>query len=80
MYWSFYWDATPNGYSVTEGGSSGSPLINNNRHLIGQLYGIGERDCDTPNQDISVYGKFSFSWNGDPTSNSHKRRLSKRLA
>ena len=75
MYWSFYWDATPNGHSVTEGGSSGSPLINNNRHLIGQLYGIGERDCDTPNQDISVYGKFSFSWNGDPTSNSRKRRL-----
>ena len=75
MYWSFYWDATPNGYSVTEEGSSGSPLINNNRHLIGQLYGIGERDCDTPNQDISVYGKFSFSWNGDPTSNSRKRRL-----
>jgi len=75
MYWSFYWDATPNGYSVTEGGSSGSPLINNNRHIIGQLYGIDEGDCDAPDRDISVYGKFSFSWNGDPTSNSRKRRL-----
>lgn len=55
MYWSFYWDATPNGYSVTEGGSSGSPLINNNRHIIGQLYGIGEGDCDAPARDISAY-------------------------
>ena len=80
MYWSFYWDATPNGHSVTEGGSSGSPLINNNRHIIGQLYGESENDCKEPSQDIAVYGKFSFSWNGDPTSNSHKRRLSKRLA
>ena len=75
MYWSFYWDATPNGYSVTEGGSSGSPLINNNRHIIGQLYGESENDCKEPSQDIAVYGKFSFSWNGDPTSNSRKRRL-----
>ena len=75
MYWSFYWDATPNGYSVTEGGSSGSPLINNNRHIIGQLCGGSGNDCKEPSQDIAVYGKFSFSWNGDPTSNSRKRRL-----
>ena len=75
MYWSFYWDATPNGHSVTERGSSGSPLINNNRHIIGQLCGGSGNDCKEPSQDIAVYGKFSFSWNGDPTSNSRKRRL-----
>ena len=34
--WVLYWMQTPNGYSITDGGSSGSPLINNNRHVIGQ--------------------------------------------
>ncbi len=34
-----FWDATTNGHGVTEGGSSGSGLFNNNGHLIGTLYG-----------------------------------------
>ncbi|MDO5664728.1 MAG: hypothetical protein Q4G63_05670 [Bacteroidia bacterium] len=64
-YWSHYWDATLNGYSVTEGGSSGSPLINNNRHIIGQLRGGSYINCSNPSQDIAAYGKFSISWTGN---------------
>lgn len=39
-----FWDATTNGHGVTEGGSSGSGLFNNNGHLIGTLYG-GYSSC-----------------------------------
>jgi len=38
---------TAHGHSVTESGSSGSPLINNDRHVIGQLFGAGVY-CSNP--------------------------------
>jgi lysyl endopeptidase len=60
---------TPNGHGTTEGGSSGSPLFNNNKRIIGQLFGFdcpGEGPmCANPAQDVSVYGKLSSSWDGD---------------
>jgi len=50
---------------VTEEGSSGSPLFDQNHRIIGQLHG-GDSDCD--NQDESDwYGRFSVSWNGGGT-------------
>jgi PKD repeat protein len=39
---------------MTGGGSSGSPLFNENRRIIGQLHGGGDYD--------SYYGKISYSW------------------
>lgn len=63
-YWNLYWDQTTNGYSVTEGGSSGSPLINNDRHIIGQLWGGSSVNCSNPSQDNAKYGKFNISWTG----------------
>lgn len=72
-FWSLYWSATPNGYSVTEGGSSGSPLINNSRHIIGQLYGGSNINCNNPSQDIAAYGKFGISWTGNGSSDSRRR-------
>lgn len=54
------WAATANGHGVTEGGSSGSPIYDNQGRLIGQLTG-GESDCiDVTRPDY--YGKFAFSW------------------
>jgi len=45
----------------TEGGSSGSPLFDNNKRVIGQLTG-GSGDCtDTPR---SYYGRMSSNWTG----------------
>ena len=50
---------------VTEGGSSGSPLFNQNGHIIGQLYG-GAAACSgsTNNGLFDYYGRFGVSWDG----------------
>ncbi len=45
--------------TTTEGGSSGSPLFDQNHRIIGQLHG-GSASCSSYTEDI--YGKFSFSW------------------
>ena len=53
------WDA-----GTTEGGSSGSPLYDQNRRIIGQLHG-GDAACG--NDDSDWYGRLSVSWNGGGT-------------
>ncbi len=72
-YWKHYWSQTINGYSVTEGGSSGSPLINNERHIIGQLYGGSKINCSDPANDVAIYGKFSASWNGNGATDNRRK-------
>ncbi len=60
------WIKTTNGHGVTERGSSGSPLFNNNHHVIGQLYGGcpgHNSNCSNPSNDYSNYGKIFSSWN-----------------
>ena len=48
------WDS-----GITEPGSYGAPLFNNNNHIVGQLHG-GESACD---EDINdYYGKLAHSW------------------
>jgi lysyl endopeptidase len=49
-HWEVYFET-----GMTGGGSSGSPLFNENRRIIGQLHGGGDYD--------SYYGKLSYSWN-----------------
>ncbi len=44
---------------TTEGGSSGSPLFDDNHRIIGQLHG-GFASCSSPTSDW--YGQFSESW------------------
>jgi lysyl endopeptidase len=44
---------------VTEGGSSGSPLYDQNKRIVGQLYG-GQASCALPINDY--YGRFDVSW------------------
>lgn len=67
-HWKVYWSATESGHGVTEGGSSGCPLINTEGRIIGTLTG-GTASCsdlDAPD----YFGKMSYSWrsNGnDPT-------------
>lgn len=70
-FWQVQWSATTNGFSVTEGGSSGSPLFNANSHIIGQLYGGSSINCSDPANDPGVYGKLFASWNA----NDPRRRL-----
>ena len=47
---------------ITEGGSSGSPLFDSNKRVIGQLHGGGS-SCASPNSP-DCYGRFATSWFG----------------
>lgn len=64
-----------NGWEIgtTESGSSGSPLFDQNGHIIGQLY-AGQSACDglENNGEYDIYGRFAISWNGG---NSPETRL-----
>lgn len=55
--WEVEWDRN----TTTEGGSSGSPLFDQNGRIIGQLWGGGAAcwNLDAPD----YYGKVSYSWN-----------------
>jgi lysyl endopeptidase len=49
----------------TESGSSGSPLFDQDRRIVGQLFG-GSSGCGVPTiQDFDYYGQFAVSWNND---------------
>ncbi len=48
-------------FGTTEGGSSGSPLFNNEKRVVGQLHG-GWAACG--NDDLDSYGWFYSSWEG----------------
>ncbi|MCL2511351.1 MAG: T9SS type A sorting domain-containing protein [Bacteroidales bacterium] len=57
------------GGACTEPGSSGSPLFDSNRRVIGQEYGGGSY-CGAPSsQMFDVYGRFDISWNGSDSTN-----------
>lgn len=71
--WEVAWKSNPNGYGITQGGSSGSPLINNMHRVIGQLEGANFEECYNPNVR-SYFGCFNMSWTGN-NNNSIQRRL-----
>lgn len=54
-HWEVYWET-----GVTEGGSSGSSLLNKQGQIIGILTGGGS-SCSSPNKS-DLYGKFSYGW------------------
>ncbi|MGI6717756.1 MAG: trypsin-like serine peptidase [Bacteroidales bacterium] len=56
------WQQTQSGWGVTEGGSSGAPLINSKGYVIGTLSG-GNSSCDNLN-GFDKFGKLSFPWDG----------------
>jgi len=55
-YWNVKWFL-----GSTEGGSSGSPLFDTNKRIVGQLEG-GNASCEYMEGE-DKYGKFSVSWN-----------------
>jgi lysyl endopeptidase len=59
VWWIADWDQ-----GVTEPGSSGSPLFDQNGRIIGQLYG-GAAACSgtNDNNQFDYYGRFGISWN-----------------
>jgi hypothetical protein len=58
VWWINQWEL-----GVTEPGSSGSPLFDNNHRIIGQLYG-GAAACSGSNNNgqYDFYGRFNVSW------------------
>jgi hypothetical protein len=54
-YWDVQWSS-----GVTEPGSSGSPLFDANKRVIGQLYG-GHSSCANP-AGIDYYGRFNVTY------------------
>ncbi|MCG3164252.1 MAG: hypothetical protein POELPBGB_00006 [Bacteroidia bacterium] len=70
---SSHWNVPSWDDGVTEPGSSGSGLWDQNHRLVGQLHG-GASACGNPaNQMNDQYGKFSVSWTGN---NTNSTRLS----
>jgi hypothetical protein len=59
-HWRVYFDS-----GTVEGGSSGSPLLNQNHCVIGQLHG-GTSGC--PPNVTNYYGRFDVSWDGSNSS------------
>lgn len=70
-HWKVTWKSTLNGYGTTEPGSSGSPLLNANHRIIGQLHG-GYSNCVDSISAPDWYGKLNLSWNNN-TNNIHRR-------
>jgi hypothetical protein len=70
-YWAVNWKATPHGHGITEDGSSGSPLLNGEHRLIGQLR-RGNSYCGNP-YATDLFGRFNFSWTNGNHSSIHRR-------
>lgn len=68
-HWEVAWAETTNGWSVTYGGSSGSPLFNSDGLIVGTLTG-GDSYCEVPTGK-DVYGKFSYHFSGYTNSAQH---------
>jgi hypothetical protein len=70
--WVVFWNS-----GITERGSSGSPLFDQNRRIVGQLAG-GPAGCNQQqNCQFDSYGRFDNSWTGGGTNGT---RLSNWLA
>jgi hypothetical protein len=63
--WQVKWAATQTNHGVTEGGSSGSPIFNQNKHIVGTLSG-GSSECTAPN-GTDCYGKLWYHWDQHAT-------------
>ena len=62
-HWRVYWQETETNHGVTEGGSSGSALFDEDQRIVGTLTG-GASFCDNPNAP-DYYGKMSYHWDGN---------------
>jgi hypothetical protein len=67
-HWKVNWSEVDGKTAVTEPGSSGSPIFNQNKQIVGQLHG-GPSFCGASSSNLyDLYGKFSMSWDYGTTS------------
>jgi hypothetical protein len=67
--WQVEWDRN----TTTEGGSSGSPLFNQDHRIIGQLWGGGASCSNLSAPDY--YGRLSNSWNPSGSNNTNQLKF-----
>ncbi len=66
-HWRVVWAGTTHGHGTTEGGSSGSPIYDNQGHLVGTLTG-GDSSCDSAHLELpDYYGMFYYHWDRNGT-------------
>ena len=68
--WNIRFVETESGHGVTEGGSSGSPMFNQEKLIVGTLTG-GNSSCSFTNGN-NVYGKINYHWNKHSSSPSNQ--------
>ena len=68
-YYKVIWDETATGHGITEEGSSGAPIFNQEKRVVGAL-SVGSSYCSKPN-DPDFFGKLNYSW--DRQEDSSKR-------
>lgn len=59
-HWDVTFAATANGHGITDKGSSGSPLFNENKLVVGTLT-AGNSSCSRP-EGYNFYGKMGYHW------------------
>lgn len=59
-HWQVTWASTPHGFGVTEGGSSGAPLFDDEGLVVGTLTGGPSSCLNTAGEDL--FGKVPYSW------------------
>jgi hypothetical protein len=59
-HWALRWAETQTNRGVTEGGSSGSPIFDQNKCIVGTLTG-GNASCTNLSGE-DIYGKMSYHW------------------
>jgi len=69
-HWRVIWASTDTDHSVTEGGSSGSPIFDPNGRIVGTLTG-GSSYCSTPTSP-DYYGKFYYHWESNGSTDAYK--------
>lgn len=76
-YWLSRLVRTENGFSFTEGGSSGSPVFDQNGLVVGTVTGSNNVTCNTADDNMTMYGKFWYHWdlNGKGAGNMMKQYL-----
>jgi hypothetical protein len=72
-HWKVVWMETETNWGVTEGGSSGSPIFDQNRKIVGHLTG-GSSYCDSPSQP-DFYGKLDKDWDDNPNPASQELKV-----
>ena len=75
-HWTVVFSSTINGHGVTEGGSSGAPLFDQNKRITGFLTG-GNVNCTDRKDGRNLFGKLSVFW--DQCGSDDNQRIDKYL-